>query len=265
MAKEEANYQQQLLEHIIEKSNLQEYFFLILSPNLASAALGLHVFTAICCFLILIITLRRRNVSNSSRRDRRGSGTEPDTDPESGLGPGLGPGLGTGIGDIIGPGGHVMEVISRIANAIQLGSNRTEEDTNNNSGSVDYDSIPVSDESPRAPGPSGSANRGEYSQAQGAVRRANKSFVEAIRNARGRGRARGDTIRPTNPLPPYPGTRGTTLPYGFDAIRSSTLTTGYEAPLPAGSNGAGGVEPDRASTSLPNSTREGPNAIASLP
>ena len=82
MAKEEANYQQQLLEHIIEKSNLQEYFFLILSPNFASAALGLHVFTAICCFLILIITLKRRNVSNSSRRDTRGSGTEPDTDPE---------------------------------------------------------------------------------------------------------------------------------------------------------------------------------------
>ena len=98
MAKEEASYQQQLLEHIIDKSNLEEYFFLVLKPNLASAALGLHIFTAICCFLILIIILKRRNVSSSPRRDRRGSGTDPNTDPESGLGPGLGTGIGTGIG-----------------------------------------------------------------------------------------------------------------------------------------------------------------------
>ena len=146
MAKEEASYQQQLLEHIIDKSNLEEYFFLVLKPNLASAALGRHIFTAICCFLILIIILKRRNVSSSPRRDRRGSGTDPNTDPESGLGPGLGTGIGTGIGigDVIGPGGQIIEVISRIANAIQLGSNRAEEDNNNNnSRSVDYDSVPV--------------------------------------------------------------------------------------------------------------------------
>ena len=275
MAEEEASYQQQLLEHIIEKSNLEEYFFLVLKPNLASAALGLHIFTAFCCFLVLAILLKRGNVSNNSNRNRRGSRTDPGSDPESGLGPGIESGTGTGtesgigIGDVIGSGGHVIEAISRIANTIQLGGSRTEEDnnnTNNNGRSVEYDSVPSTDNSPRVQRASIPASAiVEYSEAQGAVRRANQGLIEAIRNARGRVRARGDSIRSTNPSPSYPGARGTRIPSGFDTIRSSTFTSGYEAPLPARSDGAGGVEPDGASTSLPVPTREGPSAAASLP
>ena len=274
MAKEEASYQQQLLEHIIDKSNLEEYFFLVLKPNLASAALGLHIFTAFCCFLVLAILLKRGNVSNNPNRNRRGS-RNPGPDPESGLGPGIESGTGTGtesgigIGDVIGSGGHVIEAISRIANTIQLGGSRTEEDNNNNNNngrSVEYDSVPTTDNSPRVQRASIPASAiVEYSEAQGAVRRANQGLIEAIRNARGRVRARGDSIRSTNPSPSYPGARGTRIPSGFDTIRSSTFTSGYEAPLPARSDGAGGVEPDGASTSLPVPTREGPSAAASLP